>query len=62
MFDSVGRARKVNRKRQTGAAMMSVLLLLTVASTSLLTGGQIVEELESEAVEIEFMEAMEAPP
>ncbi|MEY3213590.1 MAG: hypothetical protein RIT28_4071, partial [Pseudomonadota bacterium] len=50
MFDTVGKNRKVNRRRQTGALILSVILIGSAFSALLFAGRQIVEEVAEEAV------------
>ena len=63
MFQTVGRARKVNRRRQAGAWLMSLLMLSGSMSALLLTGRQIVEEVEDNApIEVTFLDDAAPPP
>ena len=63
MFDTVGKNRKANRRRQTGALILSVILIGSAFSALLFAGRQIVEEVAEEAVvEVTFMDDMAAPP
>ena len=63
MFQTIGRARQVNRHRQLGAGMLAVLLLMTATGFSALSGGQEVELLDIESVKVEFIEISDdAPP
>jgi protein TonB len=63
VFEAIRKDRTSNRERQAGAAMLSFLGLLSVAGFSLLSGGQLVEELDVEHVNLVFAEFDDmAPP
>ncbi|MFT5587706.1 MAG: protein TonB [Cognaticolwellia sp.] len=63
MFQAIREDRTINHRRQAGAAMLSFLGLVSLAGVSLLSGGQLVEELDAEHVSLVFTEFDDmAPP
>ena len=63
MFNAIREDRSINRRRQAGAAMLSFLGLLSLGGASLLSGGQLVEVLDVDHVELVFTEFDDmAPP
>ncbi len=63
MFQAIRKDRTLNHRRQAGAAMLSFLGLVSLAGGSLLSGGQLVEELDAEHVSLVFTELDDmAPP
>ena len=63
MFQAIRRDRTQNHRRQAGAAMLSFLGLLSLGGASLLSGGQLVEVLDVDHVELMFTDFDDmAPP
>ena len=63
MFQAIREDRTIHHRRQAGAAMLSFLGLVSLAGLSLLSGGQLVEQLDAEHVSLVFTELEDmAPP
>ena len=63
MFETIGKPRKVNRRRQAGALAFALLLMLSLGSALLVTGSQFVEEvLSDDPIEVTFFDDLAPPP
>ncbi len=62
MFESLTARRPRNRRRQAGSLAIALLTLISSASASLVTGGQLVRALDAEPEPVFFDVPLEAPP